>query len=472
MTPVILCGGTGSRLWPLSRTQYPKQYLKLLDQELSLFQQTVKRLQQCGDWDTLVCLTNEDYRFILAHQLMEIGVKAHILLEPSVRNTTAAIAVACEFVARNEDMDNTLLVVPSDHAIADIGVFVEATRQAFKVANQGYLVTFGIQPTHPETGYGYIQCQQSLAESGVDQALKITRFVEKPDSQTATTYLQQGGYFWNSGIFVFAAQVMIGELERYANDILKQVNQSIAQGIRDLDFFRLGQAFSDARHISIDYAIMEQTQKGALIPFEGGWNDVGSFQAMMDFHPKDKEDNTLLGEAVTVDSQDNFVYSDHRLVALLGVNHMVVVDTRDSLLITTKEHTQEVGKIVDYLKHIGNDKAHFQPQIYRPWGWYETLIEGKTFKVKRIHVYSGAKLSLQKHRYRSEHWVVVKGVAVVTCDERTFSLPTNQSTFIPLGSVHRLSNEQAEDLEIIEVQNGTYLGEDDIIRIEDIYQRD
>lgn len=467
MIPVILCGGSGSRLWPLSRTQYPKQYLNLLDDELSLFQQTVIRLKDHDCLHNLICLTNEKHRFIVAHQLAEINVQARIILEPAARNTAAAIATVCEFVLRHEAMGKQLLVLPSDHYIADTSALHQAIERVDMAAKQGHIVTFGIQPTHAETGYGYIRCTSEAP----DPVLAISEFVEKPNLETAKSYLQQGNYFWNAGIFMFNAKVMKSELMAYAPEVVKQVGEAIDGGTQDLDFFRLGEAFHQAEDISIDYAVMEHTDKGVLVVLEAGWSDVGSFQAMMDFHVADEDHNVLLGEVIALDSVHNFVYSKNRLVSLLGLDNMVVIDTGDCVLITTKNHTQEVGKVMTYLKHHDNEKAHFQPQIHRPWGWYETLIESQTFKVKRIHVYPQGKLSLQKHRHRAEHWVVVSGIATVTCGEKTFQLHKNQSTFIPLGSVHRLANEQTEDLQIIEVQNGTYLGEDDIVRLEDIYQR-
>jgi mannose-1-phosphate guanylyltransferase/mannose-6-phosphate isomerase len=468
MTPIILCGGSGTRLWPLSRSQYPKQYLKLLDEEYSLFQQTIQRLAKDQSLKNLICLTNEEHRFIVAHQLYELGVKAHIILEPSSRNTAAAIAMVSDFVLCNDDMDNTLLVMPSDHHIEDPQSFQQTISQAESIAKQGYIVTFGIKPTHPETGYGYIQCAKKISET----AIEIEKFVEKPDLETAKKYVQQDNYFWNAGIFMFDAQVMLEEFEQYTPQIKQVVAQAVAQGTRDLDFFRLGETFNQAQDISIDYAVMEKTQKGALIPLNAGWSDVGSFNAMVDFFPSEQDGNTILGEAVAIESSDNFIHSKNRLIGVLGIKELAIIDTYDALLITPKSRVQEIGKIVKKLKASADERTHFHSQVHRPWGWYETLIEDDTFKVKRINVYPGGTLSLQKHRYRSEHWVVVSGTATVTCDEKVFQLYTNQSTFIPCGGVHRLENKDSQNLQIIEIQNGTYLGEDDIVRIEDRYNRD
>jgi mannose-1-phosphate guanylyltransferase / mannose-6-phosphate isomerase len=465
MTPVILSGGSGTRLWPLSRGQYPKQFLPLTS-EHTMLQETMLRLSGLGGLTNPIAVCNEDHRFMMAEQLWEIGVKpAAIILEPVGKNTAPAVAIAA---LSAESEDEVLLVLPADHVITDIEPFHAAIVQAGALARQGYLVTFGIVPTHPETGYGYIL--RDPAQHGC--AYKVAAFVEKPDAATAKNYFKSGDYLWNSGMFAFTAGSFLKELERFNPEILTACKQALGAAITDLDFVRLDKAiFSHCPADSIDYAVMEKTDKAVVIPLAAGWNDVGSWSALWDVTDKDAFGNAISGDVLTVDTKNSYIFSENKLVTVIGVEDLVVVETKDAVMIASKDRVQEVKQVVDQLKRLGRSEAQVHRKAYRPWGHYDTVDNGDRHQTKRIVVKPGAKLSLQKHHHRAEHWVVVKGTALVIRGDEQILLTENESTYIPLGTVHRLENPGVIPLEIIEVQSGSYLGEDDIVRFGDNYGR-
>lgn len=469
--PVILSGGSGSRLWPLSRQQRPKQFLPIVE-DLTLFQATLQRLKNLADVEAPLIVCNEEHRFMVAEQLRELDQKNQgILLEPIGRNTAPAIALAA-LLALEQNSNAILLILPADHVISDIASFHAAIHTAYLAAQADYLVTFGIVPTHPETGYGYIQSGTQLTEIGCSTATQVLRFVEKPDSITAEHYLSSGEYLWNSGMFLFKASVYLNALEQYQPTVLETCQSSLKQKRNDGDFIRLdAESFEKCPDISIDYAVMEKTTQAAVVPLAAGWNDVGAWLSVWDIGKKDVDGNVERGRVKLHNAQNNLIYSEQRLIALVGVENIIVIDTKDATLVVHKEHVQDVKKIVDNLKANECVEAILHREVNRPWGSYDSLDAGERFQVKRIVVKPGAKLSLQKHHHRAEHWIIVKGTAEVTCDERTFLLTENQSTYIPLGSMHRLANPGKVPLELIEVQSGSYLGEDDIVRFEDQYGR-
>ncbi|WP_445355114.1 mannose-1-phosphate guanylyltransferase/mannose-6-phosphate isomerase [Microbulbifer sp. EKSA008] len=467
MIPVILCGGTGSRLWPLSREAYPKQFLPLIGGE-TMLQTTVRRLEGIEPLQAPILVCNEEHRFAAAEQLQEIGHGAQsILLEPCARNTAPAIALAA-LAALESGADPLLLVLPADHAVSDEANFQESVESARALAEQGYLVTFGIVPTRAETGYGYIRRGDKLAET----AWKVAEFVEKPDTETAEAYLASGDYSWNSGMFLFRASRYLEELERYRADILTACGSAYKSAARDLDFTRVDrEAFAACADESVDYAVMEPTESAAVVPMDAGWSDVGSWQGLWELVKRDANDNLLQGDVLLEDSQRCLVRGESRLVSLLGVSDLVVVDTDDALLIADRQRVQEVKKLVSNLKSTGRSEAQRHRKVYRPWGYYDSIDAGPRFQVKRIVVKPGQQLSLQMHHHRAEHWVVVQGTAKVTRGEEEVLITENQSTYIPLGVVHRLENPGTIPLELIEVQSGSYLGEDDIVRLDDEYGR-
>ncbi|WP_444895275.1 mannose-1-phosphate guanylyltransferase/mannose-6-phosphate isomerase [Microbulbifer sp. SSSA005] len=467
MIPVILCGGTGSRLWPLSREAYPKQFLPLIGGE-TMLQATVRRLEGIEPLQAPILVCNEEHRFAAAEQLQEIGHGAQsILLEPCARNTAPAIALAA-LAALESGADPLLLVLPADHAVSDEANFQESVESARALAEQGYLVTFGIVPTRAETGYGYIRRGDKLAET----AWKVAEFVEKPDTETAEAYLASGDYSWNSGMFLFRASRYLEELERYRADILTACRSAYKSAARDLDFTRVDrEAFAACADESVDYAVMEPTESAAVVPMDAGWSDVGSWQGLWELAKRDANDNLLQGDVLLEDSQRCLVRGESRLVSLLGVSDLVVVDTDDALLIADRQRVQEVKKLVSNLKNTGRSEAQRHRKVYRPWGYYDSIDAGPRFQVKRIVVKPGQQLSLQMHHHRAEHWVVVQGTAKVTRGEEEVLITENQSTYIPLGVVHRLENPGTIPLELIEVQSGSYLGEDDIVRLDDEYGR-
>jgi mannose-1-phosphate guanylyltransferase/mannose-6-phosphate isomerase len=462
---VLLSGGSGTRLWPLSREAYPKQFLPLLGDD-SLLQATWLRVRDLPGADAPLVVANEEHRFMVAEQLRLVGARPDaLILEPVGRNTAPAIAVAA-LRAMKDGTDPILLVLPSDHVIRDEAAFHAAVMQALPAAESGGLIAFGIVPNAPETGYGYIK-----AASG-ESVRPIERFVEKPDLATATAYIASGDYFWNSGMFLFRASRYLDELAAFNPAMLANCREAIAGARVDNDFLRLDRAaFEACPSDSIDYAVMEKTGHAFVLPIDVGWNDVGSWSALHDIAEQDADGNAHRGDVLAVDTRNTLAWSERRLVALIGLDDIVVVDTDDALLVAHRERVQDVKRIVAQIKDAERPQARLHRKVYRPWGSYDGIESGPGFQVKRITVKPGASLSLQMHHHRAEHWVVVSGCARVTCDERVFDLHANQSTFIPLGSKHRLENVGVEPLELIEVQSGDYLGEDDIVRFEDVYGR-
>jgi mannose-1-phosphate guanylyltransferase/mannose-6-phosphate isomerase len=466
--PVILSGGSGSRLWPLSRQNHPKQFLALIG-ERSLFQETMRRASTLPEISSTVVVCAEDHRFMVGEQLQELGVTgAGILLEPVARNTAPAIALAALHIAQS-DPDGLMLVLPADHLIEDETAFRGAVVDAMALAKDGWLVTFGITPDAPETGYGYIAHGEALTDAG----FRVARFVEKPDLATAQAYIADGGYAWNSGMFLFSARRYLEELQASAPAMHTVAVATHVTAKRDLDFVRFDRAtFEAIPNDSIDYAVMEKTARAAVVPVSCGWSDIGSWSSLWSAAQRDADGNRNDGDVISIDSHDSLVRaSDRRLIATIGVDNLVVVDTPDATLIARKDRVQDVKQLVDRLKSDGRQEHLFHRKVYRPWGSYDSIDMGERFQVKRIVVKPGAALSLQKHHKRAEHWIVVSGVAEVTCDERVFELRENESTYIPLGSVHRLRNTGTDPVELIEVQSGSYLGEDDIVRLEDVYGR-
>ena len=463
--PVLLCGGSGTRLWPLSREAYPKQFLPLAGKH-SLLQATCLRLQGLPGASAPLLISNEEHRFMVAEQCRQIAVAPQtIILEPIGRNTAPAIAVAALHAVESQQ-DPILLILPSDHLLSDEAGFRDAVLAALSTAEAGALLTFGIVPTSAETGFGYIKAASGQGVRAVEQ------FVEKPDQATAEKYLESGEYFWNSGMFMFRASRFIEELEKFAPEILRQCRAAIANAKRDADFLRLDKtAFAACPADSIDYAVMEKTRHAMVLPIDVGWSDVGSWSALWQVAEQDNEGNVHRGDVMAENCRNTFVWSQSRLVSTLGLENMIVVDTDDALLVAHQDHVQDVKKIVARLKSDSRSQAVHHRQVYRPWGSYTSVDCGERFQVKRIIVKPGAALSLQMHHHRAEHWIVVTGTARVTCDENVMILAENQSTYIPLGSKHRLENIGKLPLELIEVQSGSYLGEDDIVRFDDVYGR-
>ncbi|MDH7453882.1 mannose-1-phosphate guanylyltransferase/mannose-6-phosphate isomerase [Luteimonas composti] len=464
LQPVLLSGGSGTRLWPLSREAYPKQFLALAG-DRTMLQDTWRRVAPLAAGAPIV-VANEEHRFLAAEQLRLLGVeRADILLEPAGRNTAPAIAAAALQAMAGGD-DPLLLVLPSDHVVRDEDGFRAAVHTAAPAAMEGALVTFGIVPDAPETGFGYIQAGEG---GGVRPVL---RFVEKPDAATAASYLQAGGYYWNSGMFLFRASRYLDELGRFRPDILAAVRRAFDAATRDGDFIRLDRdAFSASPSDSIDYAVMEKTADARVLPVDIGWNDVGSWSALWAVSEQDEHGNARHGDVIAVDSRNSYAYA-RRLVALVGVDDLVVVETDDAVLVAHKDRVQQVKDVVAQLKAGQRSHAVLHREVHRPWGSYDSIDqEDGCFQVKRIKVKPGARLSLQSHRHRAEHWIVVRGTARITRDNDVFELYANQSTYIPLGAKHRLENPGTEVLELIEVQSGSYLGEDDIVRYEDVYGR-
>ncbi len=469
--PVILSGGSGTRLWPLSRAALPKQLLPLVS-EHSMLQDTVLRLRGLADVGTPMVVCGNEHRFLVAEQMQEIGVdKPALLLEPVGRNTAPAVAVAALALMENET-DGVMLVLPADHLIADVEGFHAAIAQAAGAAGQGFLVTFGIQPGAPETGYGYIRRGDALP--GQEGAYRVGAFVEKPDRATAESYLASGDYYWNSGMFVFKAAHYLEELARLRPDILAGAREAWQQRKADLDFCRLDAgAFETCPAESIDYAVMEKTADAAVIPVDIGWSDVGSWSSLWQTASgRDDKGNIVRGDVLLENVGNSYVRAESRMVAAIGVEDMIIVETADAVMVAPKGRAQDVKKLVERL-HEGARGEHLcHTRVFRPWGWYEQRDIGERFQVKRIMLKPGAKISLQSHQHRSEHWVVVSGTARVTRGEDVVTLHENQSTYIPAGMVHRLENATAEPLHIVEIQSGDYLGEDDIVRLEDLYRRD
>ncbi|TXH65587.1 MAG: mannose-1-phosphate guanylyltransferase/mannose-6-phosphate isomerase [Lysobacteraceae bacterium] len=461
--PVLLSGGSGTRLWPLSREAYPKQFLPLAGAD-TMLQATWRRVEPLTPRAPLV-VANEEHRFLVAEQLRLIGAPpARIVLEPAGRNTAPAIAVAA-LIAQSAGDDPVLLVLPSDHVVRDAGAFRAAVHAAAPAAVAGALVTFGIRPSTPETGFGYIQATPG---EGVH---KVLRFVEKPDAATAQRYLDEGGYYWNSGMFLFRASRYLEELGRFRPDILAAARAACAHTDPDGEFLRLDRtAFAASPSESIDYAVMEKTEAAMVLPVDIGWNDVGSWSALWEVSEQDGDGNAHHGDVIAVDTRNSYAYA-RRLVALVGVDDLIVVETDDAVLVAAKDKVQEVKQVVARLKAEQRSQAVLHREVHRPWGSYDSVDVGDGFQVKRIKVKPGASLSLQSHHRRAEHWIVVRGTARVTRNHDVFELFANQSTYIPIGAKHRLENPGNDMLELIEVQSGDYLGEDDIVRYEDVYGR-
>jgi len=475
IVPVILSGGSGSRLWPLSRAHYPKQFINLVN-KTTLFQDTVLRLPENLNNPLVIC--NEDHRFLAAEQLRQIDKKScGIILEKIGRNTAPAIALAA-LKLKKKFNDPILLVLSADHYIENINAFHDAIEIAKKNAEDGKMVTFGIEPTGPETGYGYIKAKQS--ENSL--AMNIDCFKEKPNIELAKEYLDENiqlklkncplSWYWNSGMFMFKASTYLNELEKYEPEMLASCKKSFQPEEKDFDFIRLNNdEFLKCKEKSIDFAVMEHTQNSIIVPLDANWSDIGSWSSLVDVKTKDKNGNVIEGDVIIDEVFDTYLSSSNRLISAIGVSNLVIIDTPDALLIANKQNSQKIKNIVEKLKKNNRYEVDNHRKVYRPWGSFDSIERGDGFQVKRIIVNPNAKLSLQKHQYRSEHWVVIKGIAMVTCGEELFELKENESTYIPQNTVHRLENQTNTPLEIIEIQTGSYLGEDDIIRLEDDYQR-
>ena len=466
ITPVIMSGGSGTRLWPLSRKLFPKQFLSLTDKQ-SMLQDTLSRLNDI-ECDTPIVICNEEHRFIVAEQLRELHVNdSDIILEPIGRNTAPAIAIAA-LQSLLHGKDSLLLVLAADHVIEDNSAFFQAISKAEHMANQGKLVTFGIVPDAPETGFGYIKRGGQISTDGYE----VDSFVEKPNLETAESYLLSGDYLWNSGMFMFKASRYLEELKKFHPDIYNICEQSFKSIDNGVDYLRLSaEIFSKCPSESIDYAVMEKTKDAAVVPLDANWNDIGSWSALWDINNKDDEGNVLVGDVIVHDVNDSYFHASSKLVTAIGVDNLVIVETPDAVLVSSKDRVQDVKSIVEKLNSTGRQETVIHRQAARPWGSYDCIDQGDRFQVKRIIVKPGATLSLQMHHHRAEHWVVVKGTAKVTRGDEVFTLSENESTYIPLGVKHRLENPGVVPLEIIEVQSGSYLGEDDIVRYDDTYGR-
>jgi len=461
---VILSGGSGTRLWPLSRELFPKQLINLQGGDETLLQATLTRTAGLPGLLAPVIVCNENHRFLVAEQVRALGVPgAKVILEPCARNTAPAIALA----ALAADPEALLLVLPADHVIHDKAAFQTAVATAIAVAEQGQLVTFGVVPSAPETGYGYIRCGKSLGP-----AFEIDRFIEKPDRKTAEGFLASGGYLWNSGMFLLKASRYLEELAKHAPAMLEAARAAVSAAKSDLDFLRVdAAAFAKSPSDSIDYAVMEKTDSAAVVPLDAGWSDVGSWSSLHESLERDSSGNALRGDVLSVDTEGSFVLAESRLVATVGLKDHVVVETKDAVLVAPKGRVQDVKKLVEKIKQSGRSEHQLHREVHRPWGSYDSIENGARYQVKRLSVKPGASMSLQLHHHRAEHWIVVAGTARITRGEEVYMLEENQSTYIPLGVKHRIENPGKIPLHIIEVQSGSYLGEDDIVRFEDRYGR-
>jgi mannose-1-phosphate guanylyltransferase/mannose-6-phosphate isomerase len=466
LIPVILSGGAGTRLWPLSREMFPKQLLALAGKR-TMLQETAARLAGIAGVTAPIIVCNEAHRFTVAEQIRELGAEASgILLEPVGRNTAPAVALAA-LHAMKQGADAILIVVPADHVIREARAFQQAAEVATGIAKNGKLVTFGIVAHAPETGYGYIRRGE-----GEGPAYPVAQFIEKPSLDVALQFVASRDYYWNSGMFVFKASRYLDELARFAPDILEASKAAYESAKADLDFVRIDKAaFEKCRADSIDYAVMEKTRDAVVLPLDAGWSDVGSWASLFDALPADEEGNVLQGDVLVHDTHDCYVHSTSRLVTAVGMDDHVIVETKDAVLVAPKERVQDVKELVAKMKKSGRSESSLHREVFRPWGSYDSLDSGERFQVKRLSVKPGGVLSLQMHHHRAEHWIVVKGTARITCGEKTFLLSENQSTFIPIGTTHRIENPGKVALHIVEVQSGSYLGEDDIVRFEDSYGR-
>jgi mannose-1-phosphate guanylyltransferase len=465
ITPVIMAGGSGSRLWPLSRSLYPKQFLALTGEQ-TMLQETLQRLSNL-DVNAPLVICNEEHRFIVAEQLRALDKTGFIILEPVGRNTAPAIALAAEVTVN--DNDPLLLVLAADHVIQNTDTFTEAVKSAIPLAQAGKLVTFGIVPTQAHTGYGYIKRGNNVSDSsGYD----VNAFVEKPDPQTAAKYVESGEYYWNSGMFLIKASRYLQELQKYRPEIFNACKKALEHTTHDNDFVRLdAQAFAACPDESVDYAVMENTTDSVVVPLDAGWNDIGAWSALWEVNEKDEAGNTAFGDTILQETSNSLIHGGERLIATVGLDNIVIVDTKDALLVACKDKVQDVKKIVEKLKADKRSEFKVHREVYRPWGKYDSIDNGERYQVKRITVNPGEKLSIQMHHHRAEHWIVVSGTASVTNGDKTFLLTENESTYIPIGIVHALENPGKVPLEMIEVQSGSYLGEDDIVRFEDRYGR-
>ena len=476
VTPVVLCGGSGTRLWPLSRTGFPKQFL-VLSGKASLFQQAITHVNNLGTRDIIInsslIVTNEEHRFLVLDQLREFPeISASLLLEPVARNTAPALTLAA-LQAINDGEDPVLVVTPADQTVQDIKAFYLALQNSIRIAATGSIVILGINPDRPETGFGYIKHKSSMGSYG---EYEVAEFAEKPDAKMASAYLASGDYKWNSGLFVVRASVWLDSLKKFRNDILDTTTKAFRKRTHDQQFIRPDiEIFDTVPSDSVDYAVMEKCPgsdyKINMIPLDVGWSDLGAWDAVWEFGSHDIEGNVVHGDVLMEDTKNSLIYSSHRLVSVVGVSELIIIETPDAVLVGGRKMSQQVKKIVTKLEFQNRYERSLHRKVSRPWGWYDTIDFGEKFKVKRIQVNPGASLSLQKHTMRAEHWVVVQGVAEVICGDKKISLRENQSTYIPLNEMHRLSNPGEIPLEIIEVQSGSYLGEDDIERFEDVYGR-
>ncbi len=467
--PVILSGGSGTRLWPLSRAALPKQLLALVSDH-TMLQETALRLGGVPELMAPLIVCGNEHRFMIAEQMRQIGIQPMgILLEPEGRNTAPAVAAAAHYLLAI-DPEAVMLVLPADHVINDVPAFHGAIGRAAKAVASGALATFGIVPSTPETGYGYIR--SGIAVAGSEGCFAVERFVEKPDLASAISFIADGHYLWNSGMFLFSAARYLGELHALRPDIAACSDKAVREGYRDLDFCRLHEAsFAACPSESIDYAVMEHTRHAVVVPADIGWSDVGSWSALWEVQQSDAEGNAIRGDVYVDGVSNSLIRAESRMVAVIGVSDLVVVETADAVLVVHKDQVQKVKQVVDYLKKNHRSEHVNHTRVYRPWGCYEGIDAGDRFQVKRITVNPGQKLSLQMHHHRAEHWVVVSGTARITCGEVVRLLTENESTYIPIGENHRLENPGKMPLHLIEVQSGSYLGEDDIVRFEDIYQR-
>ena len=468
MIPVILSGGAGTRLWPLSRRLFPKQFHALMG-EKTLIQDTVLRIQSLAGAEKPVLLCNEDHRFIAAGQLDEVGQSAsQIILEPVARGTAPAIAAAAELIKDHYGNEAIIGVFPADHMIRDQAVFLTAVDQAISLADAGHLVTFGVSPNRPHTGYGYLKVDLPIGK----QDAPVQQFVEKPDAQTAESYVSTGGYFWNSGMFVFKVKSLLKAFDQYAPQTRRICTRAVSEAQVDDIFVRLPRSiFEQAPNDSIDYAVMEKAKETVMVPLDAGWSDIGSWEAIYESLEKDKAENVTIGDVINQGTSNSLIFAHHGSVATHGLDNIVIVNTADAVLVANRSHADNLKNLVDAVRLEDKDKTESHRQVYRPWGSFESIDSGDGFQVKRIIVDPGKKLSLQRHQHRAEHWVVVSGTAQVTLADKVFNLDANQSTYIARGVTHRLANLQSDPLEIIEVQTGDYLGEDDIERLEDDFNR-
>ncbi|NDE90175.1 MAG: mannose-1-phosphate guanylyltransferase/mannose-6-phosphate isomerase [Alphaproteobacteria bacterium] len=467
--PIIMSGGSGTRLWPISRALYPKQFLKLTT-EHTLLQDAVLRVSDAKVFAAPIIICAEEHRFMIAEQLRELNIKPHaILLEPTPRSTAAVAALAAQFlVPTPENPDPLFLLMPTDHAVGNVAAFVDACKNAALAATDGYLTTFGVKPQRAETGYGYIKPGDSV---GAGSVCSIALFVEKPDSVKAQEFVKQG-YLWNSGMFLFSVRSVAEELNRLQPEIMARVHDALHKAVRDLDFIRLDKdTFSKVPAVSIDVGLMERTRKAAVVPVDMAWNDIGSWQSMWDIAKKDDAGNVAKGDVLLHDTKNSYVHSEGRLTVTLGTENLVIITMDDVVMVADMARAQDVKLLVDKLKADKREEVQHARRVYRPWGWYESLGEGERFQVKRIMVQPGRKLSLQSHHHRSEHWVVVEGTALVTKDDQEIFIHENESIYLPVGAKHRLQNPGKLPLMVVEVQSGSYLGEDDIVRFEDTYGR-